>query len=270
MKKTLLYFGSFNPIHHGHIALAEYAIEKGLAEEVILIVSPQNPRKMAANLAPEMDRFEMAEMACKESRYPEQIKPSIIEFMLERPSYTVNTLRHLKENFGHQLKFSILMGADLINTLDRWREPDYILQHFPILVYPRKGHQVEKFADRITFLEDAPLADFSSTEVRAAIERGEPASSMIPSSVEHYIRQKGLYSTAHRIVLLDSLIEWEPENVALLLERGMCYFRQNEWGNALNDFRRILEIDPKNEEAHQLTEMVQEILAYRYTDIYNP
>ncbi len=270
MKKTLLYFGSFNPIHRGHLALAEYAIERGLAEEVILIVSPQNPHKQSANLAPEMDRFEMAEIACKGSKYPEQIKPSIIEFMLERPSYTVNTLRYLKENFSSQMEFSILMGCDLINTLERWREPDYILENFPILVYPRRGHQVEHFSDRITLLEEAPLADFSSTEVRSAIERGEPTEQMLPKEVEQYIRQKGLYSTAHRITALNQLIEAEPQNEALWLERGMCHYRRNEWGSALNDFRRTLEINPENQEAKQLTEMVQEILAYRYTDIYNP
>ncbi len=269
-KKTLLYFGSFNPIHRGHIALAEYAIERGLAQEVILIVSPQNPHKASADLAPEMDRFEMAEIACKGSKYPEKITPSIIEFMLERPSYTVNTLRHLKENFGHERDFSILMGADLINSLEHWREPDYIIAHFPIVVYPRNGHTVEKFVDRITFLEEAPLANYSSTEVRQAIERGEAISKMLMPEVEHYIRQKGLYSTANRIMALTTMISQQPEEAALYLERGMCRYRQNEWGAALNDFRRTLELDPKNREAKELTEMVQEILAYRYTDIYNP
>ena len=82
----MLYFGSFNPIHKGHIALAEYAIEKGLCDEVVLVVSPQNPLKPAGQQAPELDRFSMAETACAASKYPDKIKPSVIEFMLDKPS----------------------------------------------------------------------------------------------------------------------------------------------------------------------------------------
>lgn len=271
MKNVLLYFGSFNPIHRGHIALAEYAVEQGLCDEVVLVVSPQNPHKQSAHLAPEMYRFEMAELACGASKYPEKIKPSVIEFMLERPSYTINTLRYLKENFGGEMRFSILMGSDLINTLDRWRESEAILADFPILVYPRRGHQVEKFGDRITLLEGAPYCDFSSTEVRSSVERGENTDRMLLPEVATYIREKGLYTTATRIVTLTAMIEEQPEAAApLYLERGMCHYRSNHWGEALNDFRRCLELDPQNEQARQLTDMVQEILAYRYTDIYNP
>ena len=93
MKRVMLYFGSFNPIHKGHIALAEYAVEKGLCDELVLVVSPQSPYKQAEELAPEMDRFEMAEAACAASRYPDRIKPSVVEFLLPKPSYTIDTLR---------------------------------------------------------------------------------------------------------------------------------------------------------------------------------
>ena len=113
----MLYFGSFNPIHKGHIALAEYAIEKGLCDEVVLVVSPQNPLKPAGQQAPELDRFSMAETACAASKYPDKIKPSAIEFMLDKPSYTIHTLRHLTENYGTQMRFSILMGDDLVPQL---------------------------------------------------------------------------------------------------------------------------------------------------------
>lgn len=89
MKRVMLYFGSFNPIHKGHIALAEYAVEKGLCDELVLVVSPQSPYKQAEELAPEMDRFEMAETACAASRYPDRIKPSVVEFLLPKPSYTI-------------------------------------------------------------------------------------------------------------------------------------------------------------------------------------
>lgn len=270
MKNVLLYFGSFNPIHRGHIALAEYAIEHQLCDEVILIVSPQNPHKATADLAPELMRFEMAEKACAASRYPEKIKPSVIEFMLERPSYTVNTLRYLKENHGAGMRFSILMGCDLINTLDRWKEYTEILDNYPILVYPRRGCEVEKFRDRITYLEEAPLCDYSSTEVREAVERGGNTATMLQEEVAEYIREKNLYTTSWRILSLNAALEQDPQNSHLYLERGSCQYRSGSWGDAINDFNRCLELDPENREAQQLKDMVYEILQYRYTDIYNP
>ena len=85
MKRMMLYFGSFNPIHRGHVALAEYAVEQGLCDELALVVSPQNPLKEADAQAPELDRFEMAEIACAHSKYPDRIKPSVVEFLLPRP-----------------------------------------------------------------------------------------------------------------------------------------------------------------------------------------
>ena len=96
-KRMLLYFGSFDPVHNGHIALAEYAIEKNLADEVALVISPQNPFKADILQTPEYTRYEMTDMACKASKYPERIKPSVVEFVLEKPSYTINTLDYLKE-----------------------------------------------------------------------------------------------------------------------------------------------------------------------------
>ena len=86
MKNVLLYFGSFNPIHKGHIALAEWVVEQGLCDELIFIVSPQNPLKSSTELAPEFSRYEMCEMACSASRYPDRIKVSAVEFVLEKPS----------------------------------------------------------------------------------------------------------------------------------------------------------------------------------------
>ena len=151
MKRVMLYFGSFNPIHKGHIALAEYAVEKGLCDELVLVVSPQSPYKQAEELAPEMDRFEMAEAACAASRYPDRIKPSVVEFLLPKPSYTIDTLRYLAENHGADMEFSILMGADQIERLDGWKEYDRILE-YPVYVYPRRGERVDRFPGRITVL----------------------------------------------------------------------------------------------------------------------
>ncbi len=193
MKRVALYFGSFNPIHKGHIALAEWVVEQGLCDELIFIVSPQNPFKEQEGLAPEFSRYEMCEMACKASRYPEQIKVSAVEFVLEKPSYTINTLRYLRENFGSEMKFSILMGADNIENFDKWREYEEILRDYPLLVYPREGYSVERFADKITFLKDAPLFDFAATDIRTMIAEGVDFRDKLSAEVANYIIQNKLY-----------------------------------------------------------------------------
>ena len=193
MRSILLYFGSFNPIHKGHIALAEWVVEQGLCDELIFIVSPQNPFKEQEGLAPEFSRYEMCELACKASRYPEQIKVSVVEFVLEKPSYTINTLRYLRENFGSEMKFSILMGADNIENFDKWREYEEILRNYPLLVYPREGYSVERFADKITFLENAPLFDYAATDIRTMIAEGEDFRDKLSAEVANYIIQNKLY-----------------------------------------------------------------------------
>ena len=193
MRSILLYFGSFNPIHKGHIALAEWVVEQGLCDELIFIVSPQNPFKEQEGLAPEFSRYEMCELACKASRYPEQIKVSAVEFVLEKPSYTINTLRYLRENFGSEMQFSILMGADNIENFDKWREYEEILRNYPLLVYPREGYSVERFADKITFLENAPLFDYAATDIRTMIAEGVDFRDKLSAEVANYIIQNNLY-----------------------------------------------------------------------------
>lgn len=265
----MLFFGSFNPIHNGHIALAEYVVEQGLCDEVALIISPQNPFKQNWELAGEMDRYSMVEAACKNSRYPEQIKPSVIEFLLDKPSYTVNTLQYLSENFGGDMEFTILMGSDLINQLPQWHKPEVIINGYDIYVYPRKGVDMEFQTERTIFLKDAPQYDFSSTEVRNRLERGEDVSSMLDAEVIAYIKGQGLWTWARKISTLTAALS-QQESADLYIERGKCYYRQNEWGNAINDFRKAEELQPDRVEARQFREMVEEILEFRYKDIYNP
>ena len=270
-RRMMLYFGSFNPVHNGHTALAEWVVGEGLCDELVMVVSPQNPHKENRALAPEMYRFEMAELACAGSRYPDRIKPSAIEFLLERPSYTVQTLRYLKENCGSEMQFSILIGADLIGSLHEWKSYEEILAGYPVYLYPRPGYEVPAdLPAGITYLAGAPLWEASSTDVRGAVERGEELTRWVHPDVARYIRSKGLYSTASRIAALTTAIAARPDEASLYLERGMCHYRSNDWGPAINDFNRVLALDPDHREARQLIEMAQEILAYRYTDIYNP
>lgn len=269
-KRMLLYFGSFDPIHNGHIALAEYALDKDLCDEVALIISPQNPFKADVLQTPEYTRYEMAEMACRESRYPEKIKPSVVEFVLEKPSYTINTLDYLRESCGDEMEFSIITGSDIWARFDEWKDYERILAEYKIYVYPRNGYAVEKFADKVTLLEGAPTVEISSTEVRDKASRSEDISKLVAPSVAEYIVKNQLWTPAGRIMRLTSMIESGDERDVLYIERGKCYFQYNEWGKAINDFNRAKSINPDNEEAQQLHDMVYEILAFRYKDIYNP
>ena len=167
MKHVVLYFGSFNPVHRGHIALAEWVAEHVGCDEVVLVVSPKNPLKADDSLAPELNRFEMAELACARSRFPERIKPSVIEFLLEKPSYTIDTLRYLSRNYGGQMRFSVLLGADLVPQLERWRDYREILDGYPLLVYPRRG-----LRDDAIPRPDHPSE--RSAAVRLLLDRGAP------------------------------------------------------------------------------------------------
>ena len=193
--RVVLYFGSFNPVHRGHIALAEYVIADRFADSVVMIVSPQNPHKEQSDLAAEFSRYEMCQAACAASLYPEKIQVSAVEFTLPRPSYTIDTLNFLAENFGDRMEFSILMGADNIENFHRWKNHEQIIDNYPILVYPRSGYSLSRshYADRVVFLENAPLFDYSATDVRRAIAQGGDISEMVIPEVESYIKQNKIY-----------------------------------------------------------------------------
>ena len=258
-QRVVLYFGSFNPVHRGHIALAEYVVAEGIADRVVLIVSPQNPHKQQSGLAAEFSRYEMCQAACAASLYPEKIQVSAVEFTLPRPSYTIDTLNFLAENFGDKMEFSILMGADNIESFHRWKNHEQIIANYPILVYPRSGYAVDKYLDKITFLEDAPLHDYSSTDVRKAYAEGRDTSSMLSKGVAEYIEKNGLLKR-----------EGKATEVNSLLVQAKAAYGRNEWGKALNDFNAALALEPENREAQEYVKMIHEILDFRYKDIYNP
>ncbi len=192
-QRVALYFGSFNPIHNGHIAIAEYVVEQGLCDLLVMIVSPQNPLKQSADLAADLARFEMVEAACAASKYPERIVASAIEFILPRPSYTIDTLRALEKEQGENMEFSIIMGGDLAQQLPRWKEWRTILESYPIYMYPRENITFTPYPE-IQMMAQAPQLDFSSTDVRNRLLNGESISEMVPRCVEEYIRKNKLWS----------------------------------------------------------------------------
>lgn len=258
-QRMMLYFGSFNPVHRGHTALAEYVIECGLCDCVALIVSPQSPFKQNDDLLPEFARFEMAEIACSNSKYPDEISASAVEFLLPKPSYTIDTLRFLQDNNGGDMTFSILMGADNIVNIGQWKESEKILSDYDIYVYPRNGYDVGNMGRRVVVLEDAPLYDCTATDIRTRLRSGDDVSQMLCEGVVEYIKEHKLFSAA----CSDGL-------TAQFMAEGREYYRRNEWGAALNAFRKVLKEAPDNCEAAEYVKMIEEILSFRYTDIYNP
>ena len=168
MAKIGIYGGSFNPVHFGHVGLAQWVVEHTDLDEVWLMVSPNNPLKPAGLLAPEQERLAAVQQAIKDIP---GLVASDFEFSLPRPSYTANTLRELQKAYP-QHAFTLLIGEDNLAIFDQWREYDFILDHFRLFVYPRHGSESAprpaciKKARNITFLADAPYFDVSSTQIR--------------------------------------------------------------------------------------------------------
>lgn len=179
MKRIALFGGSFNPIHLGHIALAEAALREELSDEVWFMVSPHNPLKKQSELLSEQLRLALVKKALAGSP---RCKASDFEFSLPRPSYTYQTLRALQNTYP-QYQFSLLIGADNWNTFERWAHWEELLEQYKIIVYPRPNSPITKpLSSGISYLE-AQLHDISSTEIRKAILQNKPLSQWLPASI---------------------------------------------------------------------------------------
>lgn len=166
-----LYFGSFNPIHKGHTALAQYIVSQGYVDEVWLVVSPNNPLKKADELADEHLRYEMAKIATNDMP---AIRVSDLEFGLPKPSYTINSLRIFSERYPDHT-FTLVIGSDNMSLFHRWREHEAILRDYHILVYPRQGDDLEALMRQYPAMQvavGAPLLPVSATEIREALRNG--------------------------------------------------------------------------------------------------
>lgn len=195
MKKieTLLYFGSFNPIHNGHTGIARYVVEEGLCDELWYVVSPRNPLKSADSLVGDLDRLRMVEIAVHEQLGGLPVKVSDVEFGLPKPSYTINTLNILEERCPDN-SFSLLTGADIMEEIDRWREHESLLARYKFYVYPREGSCTLGRGGNVYFLDNAPVFEYSSTDVRRCLHEGGNISGMVSPGVEEYISEKRLWT----------------------------------------------------------------------------
>lgn len=193
MIRTALFFGSFNPIHIGHLIVASAAAEQEFVDEVWLIPSPQNPFKTNDDLAAAEDRLKMARLATAEDH---ALSVCDIEFELEIPSYTIQTLNALRERHKNRI-FSLLCGSDLLPTFHLWKDYKKILESTELIVYPRLSNQqdpgvIDWGRYNITRI-DAPRVEISSTYIRSKIRDGKIIRYLVPQAVIQYILQHNIY-----------------------------------------------------------------------------
>ena len=186
--RTALFGGTFNPLHNGHLAIARSVLEQGLADEVWILITPCNPWKTDQTLLDDRLRYDMVSDAVKDIP---GIKASDYEFNLPKPSYTANTLRRISADYPDR-EFILTIGADNWVKFYNWREADFILENYPIIVYPRQGYPIENVSGNVTLL-DCPLMDISSTQIRQMVHERTPINELVPASVARTIKKKGLY-----------------------------------------------------------------------------
>lgn len=190
MHKTGLYFGSFNPIHIGHLVIAEYMLEHSDLQEIWFIVSPCNPLKKKSSLLDDRQRLYMVNLAIEDD---DRFRASDVEFGLPQPSYTCHTLVYLQEKFP-QREFALIMGEDNLQTFEKWLNYDWILDNYHLYVYPRPGYDAaeRKSHPHVTFV-DAPQMELSSTMIRDNIKLRKSVRYMLPPKVFQYIDEMGFY-----------------------------------------------------------------------------
>jgi len=184
-----LYFGSFNPIHTGHLIIANHIIENTDLDKIWFVVSPHNPLKPASTLLNEYNRLHLVELAIKDNP---KFRASNIEFTLPRPSFTIDTLTYLQEKFPHE-RFSVIMGSDSYQNLPRWKNYEQLLKQYQVIVYQRPQYPVPQKLSEHTVVLEAPLIEISSTFIRTQIKNGKSIQYLVPGAVIEYIKENRYY-----------------------------------------------------------------------------
>jgi nicotinate-nucleotide adenylyltransferase len=188
--KIALFFGSFNPIHIGHLIIANHIVNNTDCDKVWMVVSPHNPLKEKAGLLNEFDRLHLVQLAVEDN---EKLVACNEEFYLPKPSYTIDTLTHLQEKYP-TYEFSLVMGSDNILNIDKWKNYELLLERYTIYIYNRPEYNSDniKIKGDIRFLE-VPLLDISSTYIRNNIKENKSIKYLLHPSVEKYILDYNLY-----------------------------------------------------------------------------
>src|SRR5690606_38871374 len=189
-QKIGLFFGSFNPIHMGHLIIANIMAETTDLSRVWFVVSPQNPFKPSKGLLHEFDRYDMVRAAIHDNY---KLEVSDVEFNLPKPSYTIHTLVYLQEKYPDK-QFSIIMGVDNLTSFQKWKNHEVILNNYGLYVYPRPGVQLSELKSHpnVKFVQ-APMLDISATFIRNCIRNNQSVRYLVPDAVEELIRLKGFY-----------------------------------------------------------------------------
>lgn len=184
--------GSFNPVHIGHLILAQYMVQWGYVDKVWLTLSPQNPLKnLGKEMMPDMKRLSMLQRATKEAK---GIETCDIELSMPRPSYTIDTLRVLSRRYPAK-RFRLIIGSDNLAVFRKWKEWESILDDYGVVVYPRPGYPADDVPGEGVEIVDAPLLDISSTFIRRAVASGRDVSFFLPQGVYKYIMDNKLYQS---------------------------------------------------------------------------
>ncbi len=188
--KIGLYFGSFNPVHIGHMAVANYMVEYTDLQEVWFVVSPQNPGKDKASLLDEYQRLELVFRAINDDA---RFRATDVEFRMPTPSYTIDTLAYLREQHPKH-KFVLIMGSDVFATLHKWKNAQVIADNYEILVYPRNGELAVPPLNHLKYKEiNAPKMEVSSSMIRNAIAEGKNIRFFIPFHAWQYLDEMNFY-----------------------------------------------------------------------------
>jgi len=188
--KVGLYFGTFNPVHIGHMAIANFIVDYADIDELWFVVSPHNPHKKKQNLLNDYHRLEMVYRAVDDDK---RFRVSNIEFNLPKPSYTIDTLTYLKEQYPDHF-FKIIIGSDNLKKFPKWKNYDQIIKNYGIIVYPRPGFEPSKYQlPPSAEIIKAPHMEISSTFIRKAIHEGKNVRHFLPQKTWEYLEEMNFY-----------------------------------------------------------------------------
>lgn len=190
MKKIGLFFGSFNPVHTGHMIIAEFMATQTDLAEVWMVVSPQNPLKNKSTLAPDYERLHMLYLAVGDNN---KLRPVDIEFSMPKPSFTIDTLTYLGEKYPDK-KFVLIMGGDNLSTLHKWKNYKLLLENYEIYLYNRPDHDVSELTVKWNIKSfNSPQMAISATYIRECLKERQSVKYLVPLSVEKYLVENMIY-----------------------------------------------------------------------------
>ena len=189
--KIGLFFGSFNPIHNGHLIIANHILNETDLNKIWFIISPLNPFKESNSLLNSYDRLHLVNKAIEQDN---RMKASDIEFNLPKPSYTATTLAYLNEKYPEH-QFSIIIGSDSFQNLGKWKNVEYIVNNYQIIIYKRPGFEVVNTLSAKIQIMDAPLLDISATYIRELVRKNKSIKYLVPESIEQEVQHNRFFQS---------------------------------------------------------------------------